>query len=338
MAKYAINARGVAELRALAGKLHTEADSVLDAAEALQITISVIGSDLGKYEAEISELVELNRKAIRQNWENITALAQKVLQQADKVEALLPASARSSGSALGSSSGAVSCVIPFFPSETSPRDLAVTQFGFVADSDGNQVYDSPMETDLFMYKSQGSANPDFQGTCGLCSCANILRLAGIFASEAEMIAYASQAKQAGLFGGKLCTTGYSDPALNGGTCPKDRQQILSHFGIDSGIFPIEFEDDGGLAEINIARIADYVSQGRGVILQVHADVLWHDAAFGENDSHAVTVTSVKKSCSGDVLGFYICDSADGHTTYYPSAKVLRSLTGAPMNVTYSIIR
>lgn len=63
-----------------------------------------------------------------------------------------------------------------------------------------------------------------------------------------------------------------------------------------------------------------------------------NAAFGIDDYHAVTVTSVKKSGTGDVLGFYICDSANGGTTYYPASKVKRALTGSPMNVTYPIIR
>ena len=224
------------------------------------------------------------------------------------------------------------------PTRNTPRDLVGTQFGMVKDTDGNLVYDSPIETDQYLYKNQGSADPAFQGTCGLCSCANILRLSGVNASEAEMIAYASQTKDPNSFNGMLCATGYSDPGLNGGTSPKSRQQILDHFGIDSGIFPISHDSDGSIADSNLSQIADHVSAGRGVILSVHADVLWNDAAFGIDDYHAVTVTSVKKNSAGDVLGFYICDSANGGTTYYSAEKVKRALTGSPMNVTYPIIR
>jgi len=224
------------------------------------------------------------------------------------------------------------------PTRTTPRDLAASQFGFTKDNDGNMVYDSPTEMNQYLYKTQGSADANFQGTCGLCSCANILRLSGVNASEAEMIAYASQTRDPNSFNGMLCATGYSDPGLNGGTSPKSRQQILDHFGIDSGIFPIAHDSDGSIADSNLSQIADHVSAGRGVILSVHADVLWNDAAFGIDDYHAVTVTSVKKNSAGDVLGFYICDSANGGTTYYPADKVKRALTGSPMNVTYPIIR
>lgn len=190
----------------------------------------------------------------------------------------------------------------------------------------------------YLYRSQGSADAAFQGTCGLCSCANILRLSGVNASEKDMIVYASKTRDPNSFNGMLCATGYADPGLNGGTSPKGRQQILNHFGIDSGIFPLSHDADGSISTGNLMQIADHVSAGRGVILSVHADVLWDDAPFGIDDYHAVTVTSVKKNSAGDILGFYICDSANGGTTYYSADRVKRSLTGSPMNVTYPIIR
>ena len=117
----------------------------------------------------------------------------------------------------------------------------------------------------------------------------------------------------------------------------DAVETASHFGIDSSVVPV-FTTGGSADQRNIKLIADGVSSGRGVILSVHADMLWYDAAVGLDDYHAVTVTSVKKNSAGDVRGFYICDSADGGTTYYPADKVIRCLTGAPMNVTQQIIR
>ncbi len=224
------------------------------------------------------------------------------------------------------------------PNRNTPRDLIGTQFGMVKDSDGNFVYDSPMETDQYLYKDQGSANPNFQGTCGLCSCANILRLSGVNATEAQMIAYASTTPNPNILFQNLCATGYADSGMNGGTNPKSRQCILQNFGIDSGIFPLEREKDGLLSDRNLTSISDYLSAGRGVILSVHADVLWYDAPVGIDDYHAVTVTSVKKDPSGNILGFYICDSAYNGTTYYTADRLKRALTGSPMNVTYSIIR
>lgn len=224
------------------------------------------------------------------------------------------------------------------PTRNTPRDLISTQFEMVKDSDGNLVYDSPNETDQYLYKRQGSADPAYQGTCGLCSCANILRLAGVNATEAQMIAYASTTNAPNTLFQKLCVTGYADHGMNGGTSPKSRQYILQYFGIDSGVVPLARNKDGSLSDSNLNTISDNVSAGRGVILSVHADILQHDAPVGIDDYHAVTVTSVKKDTNGSILGFYICDSANNGTSYCPADKVKRALTGSPMNVTYSIIR
>lgn len=235
----------------------------------------------------------------------------------------------------GSGSSPVSGLMP---TRSQPRDLWYTSYGFTGDGNGGMVYDSPVEMDQYLYRRQGSANARFQGTCGLCSCANILRLAGVNASEADMIAYASTTRAGGMFSGMLCATGYKDAGMNGGTSPKSRQQILAHFGVDSGLFPITFDADGSVSDATVSQIADSVATGHGVILSVHADVLWYDAAYGTDDYHAVTVTSVKKDMQGKVLGFYICDSANGGTLFHSVDKVKRALTGSPMNVTYQIIR
>ena len=343
MARYAISAEGAASMRALAKQLYTEANSILESSATLEAKVSAVGDGLGIYEAEILGIVQQSRNTLKANRDDILDLAQRVLQKADEIDELVSlswggAAVATAGLVTGTAGGLSNSAGGLAPTRTTPRDLAASQFGFTKDSDGNMVYDSPTEMNQYLYKTQGSADANFQGTCGLCSCANILRLSGVNASEAEMIAYASQTRDPNSFNGMLCATGYSDPGLNGGTSPKSRQQILDHFGIDSGIFPIAHDSDGSIADCNLSQIADHVSAGRGVILSVHADVLWNDAAFGIDDYHAVTVTSVKKNSSGDVLGFYICDSANGGTTYYPADKVKRALTGSPMNVTYPIIR
>lgn len=343
MARYAISAEGAASMRALAKQLYTEANSILESSATLEAKVSAVGGGLGIYEAEILGIVQQSRNTLKVNRDDILDLAQRVLQKADEIDELVSlswggAATATAGLVAGTAGSLSNSAGGLAPTRTTPRDLAASQFGFTKDSDGNMVYDSPTEMNQYLYKTQGSANANFQGTCGLCSCANILRLSGVNASEAEMIAYASQTRDPNSFNGMLCATGYSDPGLNGGTSPKSRQQILDHFGIDSGIFPIAHDSDGSIADSNLSQIADHVSAGRGVILSVHADVLWNDAAFGIDDYHAVTVTSVKKNSAGDVLGFYICDSANGGTTYYPADKVKRALTGSPMNVTYPIIR
>ena len=55
----------------------------------------------------------------------------------------------------------------FAPNRSTPRDLPVSQYGFVQDSEGNLTYDSPNETNEFLYTSQGSASEQYQGTCNL---------------------------------------------------------------------------------------------------------------------------------------------------------------------------
>lgn len=342
MARYAISAEGAASMRALAKQLYIEANAILESSTTLETKISAVGDGLGIFETEILGIIQQGRNTLKANRDDILDLAQRVLQKADEIDMLalsLGGTAVATAGLVARTAGGLSNNAGgLAPTRTTPRDLVASQFGFTKDSDGNMVYDSPTEMNQYLYKTQGSADSNFQGTCGLCSCANILRLSGVNASEAEMIAYAAQTRDPNSFNGMLCATGYSDPGLNGGTSPKSRQQILDHFGIDSGIFPIAHESDGSIADGNLSQIADHVSAGRGVILSVHADVLWNDAAFGVDDYHAVTVTSVKKNSVGDVLGFYICDSANDGTTYYSADKVKRALTGSPMNVTYPIIR
>ena len=141
------------------------------------------------------------------------------------------------------------CINSLALSRNTLRDLVETQFGMVKNSNGNFVYDSPIETNQFLYKNP--ANPAFQGTCGLCSCANILRFAGVNATEAQMIAYASTTRNPDTLFQKLCASGYADSRMNGGMSPKSRQCILQKFGIVSGIFALAIEKDGGWRTINV---------------------------------------------------------------------------------------
>lgn len=344
MARYAISAEGAASMRALAKQLYTEANAILESSSVLEAKVSAVGNGLGIYESEILSIIQQGRNTLKTNRDDILDLAQRVLQKADEIDELVSLSwggatiAATAGFAVAATGGGNTPAASMAPTRTTPRDLVASQYGFNKDSDGNMVYDSPNEMNQYLYSSQGSADATFQGTCGLCSCANILRLSGVNASEKDMLAYASKTRDPNSFNGMLCATGYADPGLNGGTSPKSRQQILNHFGIDSGIFPISHDADGSISNGNLTQIADHVSAGRGVILSVHADVLWNDAPYGVEDYHAVIVTSVKKNTAGDILGFYICDSANGGTTYYSADRVRRSLTGSPMNVTYPIIR
>lgn len=215
-----------------------------------------------------------------------------------------------------------------------PRDLAVSSYGFHQNDSGMQVYDSPEEVSQYLYTTQGKANHRFKGTCGLCSCANILRLAGADYGEGEMINYASTHYDSA--GNRLCDADSLLPGGNGGTTPKARKKILEHFGISSSVFAVNMEH-GIASEETMEQIGRYVSEGRGVILSVFSGEFNPAKYRWNNGPHAVTVVSVTKDGNGKIRGYHICDS-NYKTEYYDVERIRRSLTGNDMNVTTQIIR
>lgn len=225
---------------------------------------------------------------------------------------------------------------PFKPTRTTPRDLTVSQYGFTTNASGMEVYDSPLEVDKYLYSKQGSAYKNFKGTCGLCSCANVLRLAGVDYGEKEMIEYAAD-PQGGLFSPKLCTVNPFSASASGGTTPKQRQQILDHFGVSSSIWSIKTDADGRTSMETINDIANWVSEGRGVIVDVDAGIFYNSPPNYGN-GHAVTITSVEKNKYGDVTAFYILDSNQGTVKLnaWDLQDTLRTFVG--INVTSQIIR
>lgn len=345
MAKYAINEVGVEALKNLSKNLCLVEKSISDANLSLENKIRSVEEHLGIYADSIIELVTESRKSLRKTQDSITMLATKIAEKAENIIALFgfeSAETANFGDFTPVNNNAEvvnksSAVMGLKPDRISPRDLSISRFGFNKAEDGNMVYDSPTEMNAFLYKEQGSAKWNYQGTCGLCSCANVLRLAGVNATEREMIDYAAHTNAPNSIE-KLCATGHLNAGRNGGTNPEGRQAILEHFGIDSGLFSVEKDNSGYASAQTMNIISDAVASGKGVILSVHADMLWHDAPYGINDYHAVTVTSVKKDNLGNVLGYYICDSARGGTTYYEAEKVRRCLTGARMNITHQIVR
>lgn len=343
MAKYAINLEGAAALRKLSADLKQAQLNIEADAGALLVSVER-EEQLGEYADAIMELLEGSRQFLKRIGEDVLILSRNAETMAEKIEAYMQQGivGGMAGGGRNMDTGAGSRVRRGIddmlrPVRSSPRDLAVSRFGYQEDGEGNQVYDTPEKMDAYLYKEQGSARILFRGTCGLCSCANIMRLAGVNATEKDMIDYASKTP-ADNGRGRLCSTGSVNPLNNGGTSPWDRKEILSHFGVESSLFPIERDETGKPTDKNIEAIASYVETGRGVILSVHSRMLWYDEAYGKKDLHAVTVTSVKRDKKGSVLGFYICDSEKGGTSFYPAGKIRDVLSGSPMNVTQSIIR
>lgn len=342
MARFAISPEGAAAMRALGKRLSDTASSLQESNAALEAKVSAAGDGLGVYESQILELIHQGQGALNSNLDSIRRLSQKAAQKALEIEqlAIFPTNA---GASVGQRTGLVSKgdgaaggggpgggggdPQGLAPTGNSPRSLSRSAFSFQQDSDGNFVYDSPMEMNDHLYKTQGTAYSNIQGTCGLCSCANVMILSGVASSEKSMVDHA--------MGKGLCSFDKSDAGASGGTSYLDRQKILGDMGIRSHLEMVEFDGDTA-SQGTLDRIARSVFEGRGVIVSVDAGHFYQDARY-LGGGHAVTVTSVKRSPAGDLLGFYICDSNQG-TVYVTRDRLQRSLRATPINVTDSIIR
>lgn len=74
-------------------------------------------------------------------------------------------------------------------------------------------------------------------------------------------------------------------------------------------------------------------------MSVDAGSLWYDKP--SNEMHAVVVTSVRKDHTGNVKGFYICDSGtlgSDNSRFIEVQKLAGCLSGNQMNVTSHVIR
>jgi len=131
---------------------------------------------------------------------------------------------------------------------------------------------------------QGDAVPGFDSTCGLTSVANVANMFGVDLTEGEVVDFA--------YSNGLCS-------LGGGTFETDQAALLNAAGI-----PAHW-DVGGMTDL-----AQYVEEGRGVIAEVNAGVLWDDPSCfdGGMANHAITVTGVARDATGAVDGFFVCDS------------------------------
>ena len=199
-----------------------------------------------------------------------------------------------------------------------PRDLPITQQKMINKAGGGKTYNTPAETGKNLDHNQGKMK-GFSGTCGLCSCENVLRLAGVNVSEYDIVQFAAK--------NGLCVCGW-DEDENGGTNYESRKKILEAFGVDSSLLPQ-----------NLSTIANAITSGKGVIISVDAGLLWNDARY-MNGLHAVTVTSVDFDFEGNIEGFHICDSGAGIYDMVVSGDKLENCLAVnrKMNVTQQIIR
>lgn len=241
---------------------------------------------------------------------------------------------------------------------SKPRSISSTAQEWKRQSDGSYIYNTPIETGSkldchqgkYVKEHPGRNKEEFHGTCGLVSCENILRLAGVSITEATVVEYASSTtveKRIPFLNGStirktLCRTG-SDPSQNGGTGAEDRKIILDHFGIPSRT-----------AKQEITTIAKAVASGRGVIASIYPKKLYKNLPIskeiGSGMTHAITITSVKVDANGKVIGFYVCDSnahslvvynqitEESGAMYYSAKELEEAFTDRECNITETIIR
>ncbi|MBR2296381.1 MAG: C39 family peptidase [Clostridia bacterium] len=203
-----------------------------------------------------------------------------------------------------------------------------------------KTFNTPKQTGEKLNSNQGvpvsrggEGVEGFEGTCGLVSVENILRMAGVNITEEKVVNYARTHKIIGFKGIRPMCTIDSSPENNGGTYAKDRQAVLRHFGIESDI---EYG--------SVEKIAEYVEQGRGVIATVDANMLWYQSHGSVPAFHAITITSIQRDAhTNEITGVYVCDSGDRgeSSARLVPVEVMRfalAPTGAEMNITKTIIR
>jgi hypothetical protein len=213
------------------------------------------------------------------------------------------------------------------------RKLPVTSQGYhMARVNGAhlRVFDHPIQSAAAAVINQGSAHPEFQGTCGLCAIGTICRKAGVPAGEQSVTTFA--------VANGLCSTGL-EPGRNGGTSGRQLVSILQSYAGISATASI------GTTAADLAR---FVEQGRGVIIGVNPHLLpgagYGPQTPGENGGHWIVLQSAARDpVSHDVVGFFLHDS-NGTTIsntclYVPSAVLGRAFSndGSDAIVTDDVI-
>lgn len=160
------------------------------------------------------------------------------------------------------------------------------------------------------FNHQQGDNPyGFLGTCGLVSCEDVLRQFGIEVTEGDVVRHAIEV-------GACFVDGPAD--ICGGTTASDQAQILSDFGVPAHSEHLD----------SLEQLANCIEEGRGVIIEVNAGVLWNNPAaydFGQAN-HAIVATGVVRDPeSGDVLGFFINDSGNGDSCRFVETSTMQDM-------------
>lgn len=184
-----------------------------------------------------------------------------------------------------------------------------------------KIFDHP---DLIAQRGvyrQGHNTHGIEGTCGLCSSATVMNIAGYSYNENDVVDYAMEKG--------FCTE-------DGGTSANHRKQIIEGMG------KILMKNIVGEP---LQTIASYVEQGKGVILAVEASYLnpkWYDPMVP--GGHAITLASVVRDTKTNEIVKYVIIDSNGKTPeeacQFVEPKVLEKAfekLGAIANVTTEIL-
>ena len=189
-----------------------------------------------------------------------------------------------------------------------------TKTNYIVNDDGTKTFGDPLALAENLINDQGNNDKNLKKTCGICAVANVLRLAGFVVTEQQVLDYYLEERK---FPKRLFwrTITSSSAFQNiGGSDSKDRKYLLKHFGVNSLLVSsVSKKDSYEKQKEIIDRIAEYVEQGKGVIVAFESDIYDRDK-FGTPESdysvttHAVVVTSVIKDASDKTIGLYVHDS------------------------------
>lgn len=150
---------------------------------------------------------------------------------------------------------------------------------------------------------QGDNKYGASGNCGLVSTANVLRMAGVPATENDITGYALK--------NGLCER-------SGATAWSDQAKILNHYGVPASV---NYSN-------SLENIAKDVENNKGVILGVNANNLWYNKGISGKMTHAVTLTGVvRDKATKQIKGFTICDSGAKHKQRFVPYQQMVNATG-----------
>lgn len=183
-----------------------------------------------------------------------------------------------------------------------------------------KVYGNPYQISKELDGHQGDNLYKVKGNSGIVAVLNVIRMAGMKCSENQIVKRAIDMD--------CCTHSYYNEAyMNGKTDRGERCKLLESYGIDCNMTELIYEDNL-VGYLN--SIANYVEEGRGVIMDMNSGLLhdYDNVAYRDyavyyvpNLSVAVTGTA-RNPETGFLEGLFICDSSNGNKSMFVSLDEL----------------